>query len=127
MPTDTITPEPMHLNLPGLGMLKTTFPCCDRHYCRQQWKTSRKKAWLESIYGNSILLKDAFRMHDEQSAIHEVVQILNECIHDLSNRNVIRLIEGYLLEMAVVIAQLGRVVSPGGTVFMVNDKCTISW
>ena len=41
---------------------------------------------------------------------------------ELSNPHVIRLIEGYFLEMAVVIAELGRVVRPGGAVIMVNDN-----
>lgn len=41
---------------------------------------------------------------------------------ELSNPHVIRLLEGYFLEMAVVIAELGRVARPGGVVFMVNDN-----
>ena len=34
----------------------------------------------------------------------------------------IRLIEGYFLEMALIITELGRLVRPGGTVIMVNDN-----
>ena len=32
------------------------------------------------------------------------------------------MLEGYFLEMAVIIAELGRIVRPGGTVIMVNDN-----
>ncbi len=110
------------LELAWLGYTRDDFSVLRQALLSATVENKPKKAWLESIYGDSSLLKDAFRMYDEQNAIHEVVQILNERIHDLSNRNVIRLIEGYLLEMAVVIAQLGRVVSPGGAVFMVNDN-----
>ena len=42
--------------------------------------------------------------------------------HELSNKNVIRLIEGYFLEMALVVAELGRIVRPSGVVVMVNDN-----
>jgi hypothetical protein len=41
---------------------------------------------------------------------------------ELGNRHVIRLIEGYFLEMAIIVAELGRVTRPGGTVIMVNDN-----
>jgi len=110
------------LELAWLGYTQDDFSALRQGLLSATVENKSKKAWLESVYDNGSLLKDAFRMYDEQSAVHEVVQILNECLHDLSNRNVIRLIEGYLLEMAVVIAQLGRVVSPGGVVFMVNDN-----
>ena len=43
-------------------------------------------------------------------------------IDELGNRHVIRLIEGYFLEMAVIVAELGRVLRPGGAVIMVNDN-----
>ena len=33
-----------------------------------------------------------------------------------------QLIEGYCLEMAIIVSELGRVVRPGGTVIMVNDN-----
>ena len=57
-----------------------------------------------------------------ESAIHEILSVLTDRIHELSNRNVIRLIEGYFFEMAVITAELGRIVRPGGAVVMVNDN-----
>ena len=48
--------------------------------------------------------------------------ILREHVTELGNRHVIRLIEGYFLEMAMIVAELGRITRPGGTVIMVNDN-----
>ena len=82
-----------------------------------------KREWLKDIYqDDSELLNHAFCMYDEQGAIHEALTILREHIDELGNRHVIRLIEGYFLEMAVIIAELGRVLRPGGVVIMVNDN-----
>ena len=49
-----------------------------------------------------------------------LVQLENRA-HELATRN-IRLIEGYFLEMALVVAELGRIVRPSGVVVMVNDN-----
>lgn len=81
-----------------------------------------KKEWLQEGYGDSALLRSAFEMYDEQRAFHEVLSQLQMCLKELSNPHIVRMLEGYFLEMAVVIAELGRVVSPGGTVVMVNDN-----
>ena len=82
-----------------------------------------KRAWFEGIYGkNREMLDRAVRMHGEQGALHEVLGILREHAAELSNRNVLRLVEHYFLEMATVVAELGRIVRPGGTVIMVNDN-----
>ncbi len=94
---------------------------------RQQLLTAtvenkEKRAWLRSVYSDDCReLSRATRMYRE-SAVHEVLSILREHSSELSNRNVIRLIEGYFFEMAVIVAELGRVVRPGGVVFMVNDN-----
>ena len=64
----------------------------------------------------------AIRMYTDQGATHEVLNILHEHSDELSNRNIVRLIEHYVFEMAVVIAELGRVIRPGGVVIMVNDN-----
>lgn len=81
-----------------------------------------KRALLRTAYRNAPGLAQTFRMVDEQAALQEVLGIL--CAHaaELSNRNVITLLEHYFTEMAVVIRELGRVVRPGGNVFMVNDN-----
>ena len=70
-----------------------------------------KLAWLRQVYGEEpSLLDDAIGMYQGQDAIHEVLAILREHIDELGNRHVIRLLQGYFLEMAIVVAELGRVV-----------------
>ncbi len=82
-----------------------------------------KLLWLRQVYDRSpALLNEAISMYQNQEAIHEVLAILNRHVGELSNRHVIRLLEGYFLEMAIVVAELGRVIRPNGTVIMVNDN-----
>ena len=82
-----------------------------------------KLEWLLNTYGeDSDSLANALQMYEGQGAIHEILAILNERISELGNRHVVRLIEGYFFEMAIVISELGRILRPGGTVIMVNDN-----
>ncbi len=82
-----------------------------------------KREWLQEVYGgDSHLLAKAIQIYESQGAIHEVLAILKQHINELGNRHVIRLIEGYFLEMAIIIAELGRILRPNGTVIMVNDN-----
>ena len=81
-----------------------------------------KLGWLQSIYGRTTLLDSAIQMYERQGALHEVINQLKLARKDLSNPHIIRMLEGYFLEMAVTIAELGRIVRPGGTVIMVNDN-----
>ncbi|MXW50528.1 MAG: site-specific DNA-methyltransferase [Gammaproteobacteria bacterium] len=85
-------------------------------------ENKEKRDWLNSVYTDDCSeLSRASCMYQE-SAVHEVLSILREKSSELSNRNIIRLIEGYFFEMAVIVAELGRVVRPGGVVLMVNDN-----
>ena len=68
------------------------------------------------------MFSTAMELYQRQGAVHEALSILRERVKDLSNPHVIRLIEGYFFEMAVIIAELGRIVRPGGTAIMVNDN-----
>lgn len=82
-----------------------------------------KLEWLDELYGvHRNTLDHAIDMHANQGAINEGLAILQEHQQELSNKNVMRLVEQYFLEMAVVIAELGRILRPGGTVIMVNDN-----
>lgn len=110
------------LELAWLGYSQEDFVALRQGLLSATVENKPKKAWLESYYGDSTLLKEALRMYEEQGAIHEVIRILEDHASELSNPHVIRLIKGYFLEMAVVISELGRVVKPGGAVFMVNDN-----
>ena len=63
--------------------------------------------------------KIAFR---SQEALHEVLDSLKQRQSELSNPHVIRLVENYFFEMALVVAELARITAPGGLVVMVNDN-----
>ena len=67
---------------------------------------------------------DSLAVYDTQPAIREVVRALRSAKDrgELPNPNVVRLVENYCMEMAFVVAQLGRVCSQGASVFMVNDN-----
>ena len=67
-------------------------------------------------------VRHATAMYEGQEALHEVLRILRTHTRELGNPHVIRLLKGYFLEMAVIVAELGRVVQPGGNVIMVNDN-----
>lgn len=59
-----------------------------------------------------------------QKALHEVLEILNLARKEgrLNNNNIPCMVENYFFEMNIVIHELGRVISPGGRVYMVNDN-----
>ena len=82
---------------------------------------SKERRLLDS-YGDPALVRSALRMFREQGGVREVADILRDHRDELGNPQVIRLIEGYFLEMAVVICELSRVVRSGGVVAMVNDN-----
>lgn len=83
---------------------------------------TKRDALAESYGENRKEFDRAAQMYDGQGAIHEVLNILEDRRDELSNKNVLRLIEQYFFEMAVVISELGRIVRPGGVVVMVNDN-----
>lgn len=110
------------LELAWLGYDKGAFAALRQRMLSATVENKSKRRQLQELYGQSALLNSATRMYDEQGAIHEVVEILGEHMAELGNPHVIRLIEGYFFEMAVIIGELGRVVRPGGTLVMVNDN-----
>lgn len=86
-----------------------------------------KVAELRAAYthvGRVDLLERALTAFEEQAAIQEVLSILDAKARrrELNNVNVSRMVRNYLLESAVVIFELARVVKPGGHVVMVNDN-----
>ncbi len=111
------------LELAWLGYEQDDFLSLRQSMLSATVENRSKREWLRDIYGSdSKILNKAFYMYDEQGAIHEALAILRRHIAELGNRHVIRLIEGYFLEMAVIIAELGRVLRPDGVVIMVNDN-----
>ena len=112
------------LELAWLGYKQDDFANLRQSMLSATVENKPKTAWLRKVYGEDGdgLLSQALGMYENQGAVHEVADILKSRASELSNRHVIRLIEGYFLEMAVVVAELGRIVRPGGVVIMVNDN-----
>lgn len=82
-----------------------------------------KHDWLNNVYsGENTILQKATNISSNQMALAEVLSILNQNVRELSNKHVIRLLEGYFFEMAIIIAELARVLKPGGQVIMINDN-----
>ncbi len=81
-----------------------------------------KRGTLSQEYGMQEQFSQALRMTDSQDALQEALSILKANVKSLSNANVIGLVENYFSEMALVICELGRLIGPGGNLFMVNDN-----
>ena len=81
-----------------------------------------KRELLAQEYGMHEILSRALHVTDNQDALQEALGILKANVKSLSNPNVISLVENYFVEMSLVICELGRLVTPGGSVFMVNDN-----
>ena len=110
------------LELAWLGYGQQDFVDLRQQLLTATVENKEKRDWLNSVYSDDCgELSRASRMYRE-SAVHEVLSILRDHSSELSNRNIIRLLEGYFFEMAVIVAELGRVVRPGGVVLMVNDN-----
>ena len=110
------------LELAWLGYDHEAFKTLRQAMLSATVENKSKRQWLIDTYGDSGLLKSAFAMYEQQSAVHEVIARLKEHQDELNNPHIIRMLEGYFFEMAVVVAELGRIVRPGGTVIMVNDN-----
>ena len=110
------------LELAWLGYDQDEFNALRQGMLSSTVENRSKRELLLKEYGGSLLISLAIGMYEEQGALQEVLTILKERKSELSNPHVIRLLEGYFLEMAVIIAELGRIIRPGGTVIMVNDN-----
>ena len=111
------------LELAWLGYSQKDFLDLRQRMLSATVENKPKWEWLRHTYAeHPAFLDDAISMYQNQTAVHEVLDILREHIAELGNRHVIRLIEGYFLEMAVIVAELGRITRPGGTMVMVNDN-----
>ena len=81
-----------------------------------------KTQQLEREYPRPDVLAQARAAIDSQAALAETLDALRSRRSELSNPHVIRLVENYFQEMALIIAELARVTRPGGSVVMVNDN-----
>jgi hypothetical protein len=86
-----------------------------------------KDEQLRSIYerrGNVSTFRRVMAVFSEQSALHEVLDLLFAAAKrgEINNVNVPRMVRNYFLEMCFVVYELARVLRPGGRVVMVNDN-----
>ncbi len=108
------------LELAWLGLDKAGFTNLRQKLLTATVENKSKLEWLDLLYGGRL---DSTRsMYDTQGALNEIVSKLNDDRENLSNQNIIRLIEGYFFEMAVVVSEISRILRSGGGVIMVNDN-----
>ena len=110
------------LELAYLGYDEAAFKSLRQTLLSATVENRSKREDLLATSGSPAAMSRLFAMVDENPALNEVLTILREHADELGNRHVIRLLEHYFTEMAVVIADLARLVAPGGQVFMVNDN-----
>ena len=110
------------LELAWLGLDQSGFLNLRQDMVTATVENRPKRDWLGRWHGDNGLWRQAVRNYESEGALREVVDGLTERKSELSNQHVIRLVEGYFLEMAYVIAELARVTRSGGEVVMVNDN-----
>ena len=110
------------LELAWLGHDQAAFASLRQALISATVENRSKEDWLNREYARPLVLAQAKRAVAEQAALREVLDALRSRRAELSNPHVIRLVENYFAEMAVVIAELARVTRPGGCVVMVNDN-----
>ena len=81
-----------------------------------------KRSLLEAAYGKSTMPATSYWMAAGNKTLRQILGSLNAEREYLNNPHIIRLVENYFAEMALVIRELGRLVRPEGDVFIVNDN-----
>ncbi len=110
------------LELAWLGYDKADFGELRQALISATVENRSKEALCDREYPRIDTLKKARAAVRSQAALHEVLHALLQRRAELGNPHVIRLVENYFLEMAVIVAELARVTRPGGRVIMVNDN-----
>ena len=77
---------------------------------------------IAAMYGRSGLPSRAAGLAAGCGRLQEVLAHLRGEVRSLNNPQIIRLVENYFEEMALIVVELGRLTRPGGSVFMVNDN-----
>lgn len=84
---------------------------------------NRSKAeLLDREYPRPQVLALAKAVVSNQAALAEALDELRRQRDELGNPNVIQLVTNYFLEMSIIVAELARVLRPGGRMVMVNDN-----
>ena len=110
------------LELAWLGHDQAAFTSLRQALISATVENRSKEDWLAREYARPAVAAQAKSAVAGQAALQEVLHALRSRRAELSNPHVIRLVENYVAEMAVVIAELARVTRPGGRVVMVNDN-----
>lgn len=77
---------------------------------------------ITDAYGRSRIPAEATTLVTECDNLQNVLAYLRGEVKSLNNPHIVRLVENYFAEMALVIVELGRLVRREGDVFMVNDN-----
>lgn len=88
-------------------------------------KTKREQLAAEYLKrGDAARFAQIAQVFDDQAALQEVLSLLYtaKAERSLNNSNIPGMIEYYFFEMNVIIAELARILKPGGHVVMVNDN-----
>ncbi len=110
------------LELAYLGYTEDRFKELRQSLLSATVENRSKRQTLGREYEGDNRFPRAVGVTDSQAALQEALGILKANAVHLSNRSIIGLVENYFTEMALIVSELGRLVSPGGSVFMVNDN-----
>ncbi len=110
------------LELAWLGYDKNSMSSLRQSLLTATVENRPKTELLADIYGRSKILEYAHSLVDENAPLQNTLRQLRLHENELNNPNIIRLVENYFAEMAVIVTELGRIVKHGGNVFMVNDN-----
>ena len=109
------------LELAWLGYDRAAFGALRQALLSATVENRSKAAELSRAYPRPGVLARA-RAAASQAALAETLGALRRRRAELGNPHVIRLVENYFAEMAVIIAELARITRPGGAVVMANDN-----
>ena len=110
------------LELAWLGYDKESFGELRQALISATVENRSKESLLDREYPRRDILYRAKTAFRSQRALGEALHALLQRRAELGNPHVIRLVENYFLEMAVIVAELARLTRPGGRVVMVNDN-----
>ena len=90
-------------------------------------ENATKSTQLAAAYaaaGRADFFARVTRVFEKQRALAEVIEFLHgrRTAAALNNPNIPRMVENYFFEMCFVVAELARVLRPGGRLVMVNDN-----